>query len=326
MQVMGVGTLASLPEGFNKIYYAPASTYGLFSIGAMCRKGARAIQDKSGLSIFDDRTYPPKLIAHTATLSNNLSPVTSDFLAVPEALVVAHYSPEQVTRMEAAETLHRALGHANDRALGDGLTFGHIKTEGNITMKDVVLNRLVRGHCPQCAEGHLPHPPYPPSTDPPAEEPGQVIYCDLEELPTATIDGFTHQLMLVDGKTGYYGIQGIKSKAAQDVAKGLQAYLATNFYAYKHVTKRLVCDGEAVFYAVMREAGQKLNIEVTCCPPRTASATTGALPPNSHETVQSHACKHPLHLLQAVYSRAQDGYRLRDEPPALQADLSVHSL
>ena len=63
------------------------------------------------------------------------------------------FTPEEIQRCHAVESLHGALSHVSDAALGVALDNGVIVSPLRLTSSDVALNRLypLNYECPQCA-------------------------------------------------------------------------------------------------------------------------------------------------------------------------------
>lgn len=304
MTVTHVGILPNLPPNKNKMYYTADSTVTLLSIGYFCRYHGETHQDSTGLSLYDTTGPTKTLIDFTLTLENNLSPVSSTFwttiLSGPTVLrnywaeafpsdaptdafydalktallayhsspnVTRHYTPEEIKRADEVERFHRIYTHLNDHDLGIAFDHGLFRTPSNCTSKDVINNRILRLNCPQCDEGKMRNPSYPPSTNQPSAGIGATLSLDLEQLPEPSApDGFTHQIMIVDEKTGELSVIGVSDKTGPKILNATLKFINRHYKAYGHTTTALTADAEPVFESLISKFGAH-GLALTLMPP-----------------------------------------------------------
>ena len=285
----------------------PAATVTLFSLGALTSKQGSYTGDSTGLRVYATPLgdSSPVLLDFSPSLSNNVSPVSAKFLscrlsvdpsshdywreAFPNKTMTyfnqvyfepelrayhaspdpnRHYSAEEIARANQVNDLHIAYSHLNDGALGVALDTGCLKTPLNCTSRDVAINRVLRLACPDCVGGKQQNPSYPPSTHQPADDVGNHIQLDIEQLPVPSADGgFTHQVMAVDEKSGTLTIIGATSKSGPDILRATLKFLNKDYVAFGHKVRHLSADAESVFESLIPEFG-KVGFELTLVPPQ----------------------------------------------------------
>jgi hypothetical protein len=116
--------------------------------------------------------------------------------------------------------------------------------------------------------GKQQNPSYPPSTHQPADDVGNHIQLDIEQLPVPSADGgFTHQVMAVDEKSGTLTIIGATSKSGPDILRATLKFLNKDYVAFGHKVCHLSADAESVFESLIPEFG-KVGFELTLVPPQ----------------------------------------------------------
>lgn len=92
-----------------------------------------------------------------------------------------HFTKEERSRAEEAETLHVFLHHPSDERLASGLSNGNFPST-HLTPADVYNNRTLRGPCPQCLQARMKQKSMAPSKSPPAAESGAQLSIDLSPV------------------------------------------------------------------------------------------------------------------------------------------------
>lgn len=166
-----------------------------------------------------------------------------------------HFTAEERNRALEAWNMCRANAHPGFRRLKIDLGNG-IYPNCHLTAKDVDNAETIYGPCPGCLEGKMKAPSEPSSKTPPAEKPGDKLHCDLQELPCKSLGGNTFELFVVDEKTGYRIILGLKSKKMEDICRAWDLVIA-EFNAHRHTIKQIVVDNEKTLLATKPFLAQK---------------------------------------------------------------------
>ena len=143
---------------------------------------------------------------------SQLTPTTDDDLTSEEEppANTQHINKEELIRAQQAEDLHFYLDHPSDGVLCQALNQNSF-TGINVTSTDVATNRRLRGPCPICIEAKLKQKPMPPSITPPATSIGQTLSVDIHKLTTCTPGGYSHEITVVDEKSGRIDVVASKS-------------------------------------------------------------------------------------------------------------------
>ena len=305
MTVTKIGIMPALPAPKNIAYYTADASVTLLSIGNLCQNGGEAHQTATGLKLYDVSGPTPTLLDYSLSQANNLSPVSPDFwltrrsgtgvscaywtdIFTPEAVSDPtillldtelwayhsapnpnrHYTAVELARADEVQHLHEVYAHLNDHDLGVALDYGLIRSPSNCTSHDVAINRVLRLNCPQCLEGKMKHPHYSPSTAQLAEDVGSTLQLDITQLPTASaVTGNTHELMIVDDKTGEISIVSVTDKTGPAILHATLKFIASHYTAYGHKTSKLAADAETIFKSMIPLIG-KSGYALTLMPPQ----------------------------------------------------------
>ena len=294
------GLLKCMPAGYNVAYYSPTATSTLFSLGNVAANGGCYYGDANGLSVYTG-TLPTghsaasdtvKLLHHSPLLPNMLSQISTEFLSttrsapvdppiplsfnhshfLPEchlfhANPLGHYTPEDRLRAKEVGKLHLAQAHPSDTALATALDNGSIVHPLRLTSRDVAIWRILELNCDPCVAAKLHNPSYPSSTNSPADFVGSTLSIDLEELPIASMpSGFTHNILVVEEKTGTIASIPIADKTPPVIFAAIMQYIATDWTAYGHTVTALTSDPEPVLKALIPMFGAR-KIVHTLMPP-----------------------------------------------------------
>ena len=274
------GLLPFLPAPFNVAYFAARATACLLSLGSLQRLGGVYTGEGAVLRVYGHHGC---LLDHTMLQGNNLSPVSAQLLAsrplgslplnasadsfipfvaasptasscdvalVAPLMVDRHYTAEQRARCDRAESLHQGQAvHCSDDVLCEALTNGEY-AHAHVTAADVRLNRLLRGNCPQCAEGKLRARPFPASViHAPATSCGEILWIDLHQLPCPSVGGNTVALRVQDEFSGEMMTWPATSGSTPALFMCIMENLARYFKPYGHVTSRIIADADPKFSA-----------------------------------------------------------------------------
>lgn len=192
------------------------------------------------------------LATRLASMNKALNPVdlnAQHSAAIRQAMSV-YPNAEQRARCDAAEDLHRALHHPSDAHM---CAYLRSNPSSGVTIRDVLLNRALRGPCVDCTSGKAVT--YrPSSTSPPATAPGQVLSFDLNLLKVPTPLGHTQALKVVDEHAGHMEIVSVKSKSLRDVFDAVMAVVSI-YNSYGHKVVLLHGDAENVNRALAPALG-----------------------------------------------------------------------
>ena len=237
------GYVRFLPRAIGVCFYSPLMTVNLISLGAICRGGGSYHTCPGELAL--EIMFNDVVVAKTHLTSNNLLPIplnliktnlylsllneTSDLVVPPPTHTIDddtspqhaaanthHINKEELLGAQIVVDLHFYLDHPSDGALCQALNQNSF-TGLNVTSTDVATNRRLRGPCPICLEAKLKQKPMPPSVTPPATSIGQTLSLDIHKLTTCTPGGYTHELTMVDEKSGRIDVVASKSKKPTDV-------------------------------------------------------------------------------------------------------------
>ena len=268
------GYVRFLPRPLGECFFSPLMKVNLISLGAICRGGGsyhtcpgelaleivfqNVVVVKTYLTQHNLLPVPLNLIKTNlyVSLLNETSQITQSSLPADltdEELTTAevpesnthHLNKEELIRAQLAEDLHCYLDHPSDGVLSQALNQNSFSGL-NVTSTDVATNRRLRGPCPICIEAKLKQKPMPPSTTPPATSIGQTLSVDIHKLSSNTPGGYTHELTVVDEKSGRIDVVACKSKKPTGIYaaiwQALQLYNQSRF-----VVRHIHVDAEYCF-------------------------------------------------------------------------------
>jgi hypothetical protein len=118
--------------------------------------------------------------------------------------------------------------------------------------------------CPQCVEGKINAPPAVPSTSPPASKIGEKLFGDFIYFDSAAIGGYIGAVFLVDEKSSFVSISGIKAKNSHAVLAAL-VEVCHLYNSYGHKIEQIIFDDERIFTSMKSEMGKR-GVLVTSTP------------------------------------------------------------
>lgn len=170
-------------------------------------------------------------------------------------------SAHETRRASEAFHLHRNMGHPSDDYLIRALDHGNI-TGCNLTSQDVRNMRKLMGPCEACYEGKATLPRDLTSTGmPPTSAPGQLIHCDLIDLPVETVGGNKWSLIAVDDYSGYLSAIMMKNKSRTSVQEAMRDIISF-FNRHQHRVLAFMTDPERVLLSTkdfLASVGIKLH-------------------------------------------------------------------
>jgi hypothetical protein len=177
------------------------------------------------------------------------------------------FTPEDRIRAQEVGKLHIAHALPSDSALATALDSGSIVNHFRLTSRDVANWRILELNCDPCVAAKLHNPSYPPSTNQPAAAIGNVLSIDLEELPIASLpSSFTHNLLIVEEKTGTIAVIGIADKTTPVIFAATMKYIASDWTAHGHTVTHITSDPEPALKACIPLFGAR-KIVHTLMPP-----------------------------------------------------------
>jgi len=261
-----------MTNNVNKVFYSKDASTTLLSLGWLQRCGGKyntndndnsvTIRDPNNNIInvprlTDNNLLPASIAKLQLAMSRNPSLYQQAVLPSMSAYFsVSHATAEQRKRCELAQDLIFALGFPSDASLILDIDTG--KIPGTIlTGNDIKLNRLLRGPCPHADAGKRQADPTPSSQSAPATTIGGNLCFDIEKLPEATPGGFTHNIRVVDEKSGYLSIAGCMSKSSAAIGEALLKIIAVDYLAFGHKVEILHGDSEQVNMSLLQHLGSK---------------------------------------------------------------------
>ena len=262
------GTLPFLPAPANVCYWSPMASANLVSLRVWQANGGGYIGSPyAGDCVISFRGIPfdtallhpvsglpmvtPALIAAGYSSHSSMSPVSppsSLLSALPAAQ--PHLGFEGRARADVIEDFHQGAGaHCSDDVLYEALSTGAVQLVG-ATCQDVRINRVLRGPCPQCAQGKMRNKPMPVSHTQPASSIG-TLTGDIASLPTPSRGGNTVSLRLTDEFSGSHQECGAKSKSAVHLFDAIMLAIGTYYSAYGHTVSHLIFDAEPALLPVV---------------------------------------------------------------------------
>ena len=137
-------------------------------------------------------------------------------------------SNTEIARAKEARRLHINHGHPSDSVLINALNERAYRGI-DLVGRDVLNSNRLLGKCQACQEAKMQADHGTASMNIKSEYIGDTLYGDLIPLNTRCVGGYYHGILLVDAKTGFVTINGLRSKASATVKEVLYEVIA--FYA-----------------------------------------------------------------------------------------------
>ena len=159
-------------------------------------------------------------------------------------------SNTEIARAKEARRLHINHGHPSDRVLINALNERAYRGI-DLVGRDVLNSNRLLGKCQACQEAKMQVDHGIASMNIKSEFIGETLYGDLIPLNTRCIGGYYHGILLVDAKTGFVTINGLRSKASATVKEVLYETIEIEFTAYRKTNKLWENPIEEVKYEII---------------------------------------------------------------------------
>ena len=282
------GFLKFLPKELGKCLFVESSAHNLISMGELVKKGCTySVGSNTDMIIVYRRNLLSTLYCCSQLdLSTNTYPISSKVDAFckniqinttarndQDGLALITISPNPLTKnmknkLQSIKNEHSNSGHASFKTLKLGAAIGEL---GNIKPGDIDLYSKLYGKCIHCSLAKLKLINLPQSHSNEASKPGEVLTADLRILKQTSMDGFTHELFIVDEYSCSMHVIGCTLKSNPEVLKSISTFIESQYTAYNHNVTRWHTDSESIFTSLIAQMA-KMNILCTFSAPAAHAA------------------------------------------------------
>ena len=281
------GYLKFLPRDLAKCLLVKQSAHNLVSMGELTLKGCTySVGLDTDMVIIFRRNGKPNLICRSSlnTFTNTYR-ISSDSAAftkygnlIPQDPISSESicsisitdpkSKASIAMVNKVKAAHTDSGHASFKSLKLGASIGVLE---GIVPNEVDLYTSMFKKCPHCSLAKIKMVNLPQHDNKAATKPGEVLTADLRILKQQSIDGFTHELFVVDEFSCSMHAIGCTAKSKEEIINVVTTFIDTQYKVYGHKVTRWHTDSESVFVSLIAPFA-KLNILCTFSAPATHAA------------------------------------------------------